>query len=508
MKSVHVNQLGYRPGDVKKAIIPAKSEGFCVLRMLDEESVFEGTAGGVVEYTPGGERVRVADFSSVAEKGRYVLCAGGKRSFPFTIQEHPYHALRAALLEFFHYQKCGTDLECGLWSHPACHTTLATVHGTDEKRDVSGGWHDAGDYGRYIVPAAKAVADLLLAHELSPNPDAHLPGVVWFELEWMLKMQDPSGGVHHKVSCHRFNALEAMPHEEQEELVIAPVSAVATAVFAAVTAMASRFYPDKARELLSAAGRAWDWCAANPDARPFKNPEDISTGGYGSTGDKDARFWAACELYVATGEKCFHDFLKAGEIYTGLGWSNVGTYGIAAYLYRARDASDLQLTARMKDALLTVCKKILHAYTTDPYGVSLGDDYRWGSNMIVANNAATFLLARPFTKQAIDLNQAALEHLHYLLGRNPLSQIYVTGFGENPPKQPHHRPSAAKGQPVPGMVVGGPNKLTHQDPALKAHCTGNPPAKSYVDHKHSFSSNEVTIYWNSALYFLIAVLGL
>jgi endoglucanase len=56
-------------------------------------------------------------------------------------------------------------------------------------------------------------------------------------------------------------------------------------------------------------------------------------------------------------------------------------------------------------------------------------------------------------------------------------------------------------------VVGGPNKFTSQDPALKEHCEGRPPAKCYVDHQHSFAGNEVTIYWNSPVYFMAAVLG-
>ena len=35
--------------------------------------------------------------------------------------------------------------------------------------DMTGGWHDAGDFGRYISPAAVAVGHLLYAYELSPK---------------------------------------------------------------------------------------------------------------------------------------------------------------------------------------------------------------------------------------------------------------------------------------------------------------------------------------------------
>ncbi|MEI4856033.1 glycoside hydrolase family 9 protein, partial [Klebsiella pneumoniae] len=70
-------------------------------------------------------------------------------------------------VRFFYMQRCGQNLPeelAGKWAHPTCHTELATIYGTDKKIDVSGGWHDAGDYGRYVVASSKAIADLLSAY--------------------------------------------------------------------------------------------------------------------------------------------------------------------------------------------------------------------------------------------------------------------------------------------------------------------------------------------------------
>ena len=72
----------------------------------------------------------------------------------------------------FYLQRCGVALDAaraGVFSHPACHTAPARVFGSDTVLHVSGGWHDAGDYGRYVVPACKAVADLLLAFRAAPE---------------------------------------------------------------------------------------------------------------------------------------------------------------------------------------------------------------------------------------------------------------------------------------------------------------------------------------------------
>jgi len=509
MKKICVNQLGYRPHDSKKAVVPQGDAAFCVVRVSDEAVVYRGTSSEAIYDAASMETVRVADFSAVAEKGEYALRTAGESSYTFVIDDDPYAGLQAALLEMFNYQRCGVALDRGLWSHPACHDSLAAVYGTNEKKDVSGGWHDAGDYGRYVVPAAVVVADLLLANELSPNPAAELPETVWFELEWMLKMQDAkTGGVYHKVGCRQFNALDEMPQDEHGELVLSPISPTATADFAAAMALASRFYPDKKSVLLDAARRAWDWCAANPDAPNFKNPPEIRTGEYGDKENKDERFWAACELFVATGEEKYHAAIKTSDVYTGLGWADVGTYGIVAYLLHAGDKADAALSAMMKENLLAACEGIMSRYRDDPYGASLGANYRWGSSGALANNAMALLLGSRFVGDSAAYTEAALEHVHYLLGRNPLSQSYVTGFGPTAPKHPHHRPSVAVGSAVPGMVVGGPNMHTRQDHALHAHCEGLPPSKCYVDHQDSFSSNEVAIYWNSAVYFVAAVLGL
>jgi endoglucanase len=136
----------------------------------------------------------------------------------------------------------------------------------------------------------------------------------------------------------------------------------------------------------------------------------------------------------------------------------------------------------------------------------MGMSFPWGSSMNVANNAVTLILG-DFLINKPEYTQAALDHMHYLLGFNSLAQSFITGYGQKAPLNPHHRPSVAAGSAVPGMVVGGPeNNLS--DPALKKAREGFPPAKRYIDDKESYASNEITIYWNSPVYFALALLDL
>ena len=512
---IKINQLGYRPKDSKKAIVAPEVSTFQILTTPGEEIVYEAKTSDVVRSEAAEESVRFAEFSEFTTAGLYKIRTDAGDSDSFVIREDSYQSLRQSVLDFFPAQACGVDVQAGLWSHKACHASLAYVLNEEgeeigETKDVSGGWHDAGDYGRYPTPAAMAVAQLLWAHELSPNPKAEELSYTWFEIEWLLKMQDEvSGGVYHKVSCMKFCALDMKPDDEKEKLIIAPVSLTATANTVAVWAMASRFYSEKKEQLLQAALSGWDFCVKNVGMAGFKNPANVTTGEYGDDKTTDELFWAAAELYVTTGEERFLLAMKEYGPSVGFGWREVGSFGIITFLEHATSESETEFYQECLALFLHEARRLYTLYQTEPYGVSLGTHYTWGSNLSVGNHAMTLLLASRYVSEELreKYHKAAVDHMHYLLGCNALYTSFVSGFGRYPMTQPHHRPSVAIHVAMPGMVSGGPNGTTHADPALLEECKGKPPAKCWVDHIESYSSNEVAIYWNSSNYFVMAYLG-
>ena len=96
----------------------------------------------------------------------------------------------------------------------------------------------------------------------------------------------------------------------------------------------------------------------------------------------------------------------------------------------------------------------------------------------------------------------AKQHLNYLMGVNATGYCFVTGCGTLSPEHPHHRPSEVLEKCMPGMLVGGPDNGM-EDPYAKAVFLNTAPAKCYVDNAQSYSTNEVTIYWNSPLIYLM-----
>ena len=64
--SVRLNQLGYLPGAKKLAVLPgSNSDSFSIIDTRTGKMVLEGKQGSEAVWTPSGERVRVADISTI-----------------------------------------------------------------------------------------------------------------------------------------------------------------------------------------------------------------------------------------------------------------------------------------------------------------------------------------------------------------------------------------------------------------------------------------------------------
>ena len=522
--AINLNQVGYLPKASKVAVLngDAIASKASVVDIASGDTVYEGDVSAAVFNESTGRDEARFDFSSVTTPGEYKVVVGDIESFEFAIADDVYTDAFKASLRMFYLQRCGVELTeeyAGDYAHPECHASEATIYGTDETIDVSGGWHDAGDYGRYVVTGAKAAADLMLAYSLYPKafddnlgiPESGngVPDVldeVRFELDWLFKMQNSEGGVYHKVTCTNFPGF-VMPEEETEELIVCPVSTTATGDFAAVMAMASKVYAkvdaDFASKCLEAAQKAADYLEAHPDLEGAKNPDGIVTGEYPDIEDADERIWAYAELYKATGDVKYDDAFCAligleVPSATDLGWMGVGGYAAYAYLSSG-------FKGKFYDAILASfmggLATIEAAAAADSYNSSL-TVYPWGSNMTIANNGM-YMLLFDAVNGGNKGDQVAREQLNYLLGTNGLGVCFLTGYGTVSPESPHHRPSQAKGEAVPGMIAGGPNENL-EDPYAANVLAEAAPALCYADSDQAFSLNEVTIYWNSPAVFLFA----
>jgi hypothetical protein len=169
---------GYDLNGVKKAVIWANGQkltgGFQLINALTNRQfpasqpvVFTGELIETGFHIWGGNNY-IADFSEFKEEGLFYVRLKVKEtqevvdSFVFPIKNHLYRDLAKKAAGWFYYQRCGTEVP---GFHNACHTDDVIIKLDGTRMDVSGGWHDAGDYGKWVGPASVGVLALTTLHE-------------------------------------------------------------------------------------------------------------------------------------------------------------------------------------------------------------------------------------------------------------------------------------------------------------------------------------------------------
>jgi endoglucanase len=134
----------------------------------------------------------------------------------------------------------------------------------------------------------------------------------------------------------------------------------------------------------------------------------------------------------------------------------------------------------------------------------------WGSNSDFANRGIILALAYDISGEAAYRDEV-VNVMDYLLGRNPLGRSYVTGYGERPSENPHHRFWAhsldpALPPPPPGALVGGANNQWPADAVARRIHPQCQAQTCYADEIGAYSLNEVAINWNAPLFWIAAFL--
>jgi endoglucanase len=532
--AIKVDQVGYPANGPKVALVSTPATTFEVRRSSDGVVAFSGKLTPAEADADSGDQVRAADFTPLRHEGSYYIeIPGVGRSWNFSVGKNVFEHTYFMAMRGFYGQRCGTAVDMGRefpgYAHPICHEhgEFHPSSGAKGPRDNIGGWHDAGDYGRYMVNSGITTGTLLWAWEIYGKKlkgiSLQIPDILnearW-NLEWMLKMQDEDGGAWHKQTSEQFAGFVAPQDDKLPSEVIgtgrAPFkSTCATADLAAVGAIAARVYrPYDGRfagQALDAARRAWTWAEKNPDVT-FRNPQGVGTGEYGDRNCGDEQLWAAAELWRTTGEAAYHEyFLTHYEPYLATldsppaeNWNSVGPMALWTYALARRKGAEVKATGAIRERTVAAAHAVEQRTRSNPYRVSLQTkDYVWGSNGVAAGYGMYLLIANQFSPEP-GFVDAARDNLHYLLGRNTFSLSWVTQVGENPFEHPHHRPSSVKqGAPWPGLLSGGPN-AGRQDAVLAALPRDLPPAKVYADQLGSYASNEIAINWQASLVFLLA----
>lgn len=616
---VLVNQLGYIKGMNKKATLVVNANDntaktFKVISAKTGKTVYTGKSTPKGYDNDSGDYVHILDFSSFdtedgdyqagqSDNGAYYIECNGEKSYKFNIgaasenkSNWLYDGLLDDALNYFYQNRSGIDIESqyitsgdkNTLAHSKGHSPdIAYVQSKWVKSyaneseiekgtslDVTGGWYDAGDHGKYVVNGGISVWTLQNMYERAkltnkdtsklddgtlsiPENSNGIPDILdetKYEMDFLLKMQRADGMVYHKIHDYKWTGLAVAPYEDTLTRIVKPVTTCATLNLAATGAQSYRLWKDidsyYANKCLEAAKKAYSAAKQNPN---MFAPLDQAIGGgaYGDTYAEDDFYWAACELYTATGDKTYYNDIKqykntnagasaddkAFSITTSLvggenskskssfNWGStagLGTLTLSLY----SDMLSSTEAATVKSSITKAADEYIKIENEQGYGIpyepttfkdeiNCGDEefegYEWGSNSMVVNNAIVMAYAADLNKDNSDkYANGVVSALDYIFGRNAGEYSYVTGYGDHATQYPHHRywswlldktfPKAPS-----GVLSGGPNSAM-PDPWIKGagYKPGTlAPQLCYLDHIESWGTNECTINWNAPLAWVV-----
>jgi endoglucanase len=534
-----INQVGYLAGEQKYFCVVSKlaaaGNTFQILDSLGY-SAYSGLISGspIDDSASTGERVWKIDFSGFDTPGTFKVNVKNKVSYYFKISDSVYDNLFKDALRCFYLIRCGLaedDPVSGI-HRPACHISDVKIRGGSGSINVEGGWHNAGDKGKFVHETAISVAYMLWLYELKSaalnDLDIHIPesgnGVTdilneaMWGLRWLLKMQKTDGTVYHKVDSEpylyycpeqppdldpydSYRYVEFQKSDEPQN-----PSTIDAADFAGVMAQAGRVFQridsTFAAQCLNAANSAWVWVTRHTNVGqtdPYYR-DSVASQEY---------LWAEGEMARTLDNNDLrsqfsNDIDKIAP--APVSWLEPQLFGYLSMYYDKR--TNTILRDKIKSGILNLCDAIVDASESSGYSVALGPwEYWWESNELVMNKANCLLFGYEMTGNAVFRN-TALSQLHYILGLNSLDKSFVMSHGSNTMMHPWNCIYTVYGKSFPGWTAGGPNSYIDGADDLLAEVilAGTPKAKCYLDIAEcglgSWASNEGETSENAALVFL------
>ncbi len=564
---IHIDQFGYRNNDEKIAVISDPKTGFNsgmsftpganyeVRTAVGNNTVF---SGGITAWNGGatdsqsGDKAWYFDFSTLTTSGDYYIydVSNNVKSYDFTIAEDVYVAVLRQAMRAFYYQRCGiaksipyansnwTDGSCHLGSGQDLDCRLVTdPNNASTSRDLSGGWHDAGDFNKYVNYTFNPVHDLLSAYEENPavwTDDFDIPesgnGIpdildeVKWELDWLLKMQLADGSCLMKVSVTNYQ-VSSPPSTDGAIRYYGEAQSSATRTICSIFAHAAIVFQSVgmttyASLLQTKATLAWSWLQNNPGHSAYSNTGFSSSNPEISAYEQDATsFVAAVYLFALTGQATYKTYVDNNYMdIHAIAWTFWYPFEAVfqdALLYYAGlgAASSGVRTAIINNFRSSVTSnngELLPAYLTysSPYRAFIStDNYVWGSNKVKSNTSSIFynmIIYQADSGNDETYQKAAEHYVHYLHGVNALNLVYLSNmnaFGaEKSCDEIYHgwfddgtdydNASSSLFGPAPGFVPGGPNKDFSPAAAYTiAPPENQPPMKSYKDWNTTYPEN-------------------
>jgi hypothetical protein len=461
------------------------------------------------------QQVLEADFSSFKTSGEYKLSVPGLGvSYPFVINEGVAAAFARAYALGIYQQRCGApnELPFTRFTHNACHLAPAEVPTTGRKFesvneslakesanykdnprhtapqlknvaaslypfqntgpvDVHGGHHDAGDYSKYTINSASFIHFLVFSADVFPGAadldnlgipesgdgQSDLIEEAKWEADFLARMQDKDGGFYFLVYPRdREYEIDVLPDHGDPQVVFPKTTSATAAATAALAQCASsptfkKQFPDAAAAYLEKARKGWDFLQ-RAIAKYGKDGAYQKITHYGDEYMHDDELaWAACELFLATGEDKFQQQLAQWldpsnpDIRKWGWWRLFDAYGCAIRSYAfgakagkiAREKQHPLLLEQCENEIIAAGEDQLRRAGQSAYGTSFPEETKrarsagwYFSSDAAFDLAVACQMDYPSKRDPRPkLMEAILSNLNYEQGCNPMNVTFLTGLG-------------------------------------------------------------------------------
>ncbi|MCL6494112.1 MAG: glycoside hydrolase family 9 protein [Ignavibacterium sp.] len=512
---IRLNQVGFLPDDYKTAIIlsktPFEEKFFRIKNVANDEEVFIDSINKLshklnseIKYSA------IIDFTSLKTKGEYFIEYQDVKSYPFRIDDSLYNPIRDSISLFFKVQRCGPTNPL---MHKVCHIQDATkVVGYSDSSaiDLTGGWHDAGDYIKFVYTTAFTTYMLLFSYEFDPDKfsfdldNDSVPDILQeakVGLDFLLRCNFSENAFITQVQDDRDHKVGwRMPENDTltfDRPAFVKMNKSQIGIYSAALAIASRIW--KERFLDSAFGNK----CLNTSERIFRLRNEVTDykddEKYYNQNEFNSKLaLGAFELYKSTNDKNYLSIaLDYGKNITENNWWSWGDFN-ALVFYKLAEF-DNQFVEKLNNIL-----SFYKSYS-DSNLFSLAHQYNWGTTHSIAGVVLSSILYKKLTGSKSFDNLAVLNR-DFILGRNPWGKSFISGIGKNFPRKIHHQIAFFNNGYIPGAMVSGPVP----DSLFKNYSFTIPSDKLsefsdssiYSDEFDNYLTNEPTISSNATALFI------
>ncbi|MBN8544736.1 MAG: glycoside hydrolase family 9 protein [Ignavibacteria bacterium] len=515
---IRVNQVGFRRLDVKTAVVLSKKDmggiKFYIKDVKSGKDVFESRIQPSIAGWGGFNFCHVIDFTGFGSEGTFVIDVEGSRSSNFKIGEGIYNTIVDSLLLFFRVQRCGPT---GPYLHKVCHLyDSPNVVGDDRagKTDVTGGWHDAGDFTKFLNTTAFSTYMLLFAYEFNSKkmefdknkdgaPDVLEEARVGLDL--LLRMNYKPNNLIIQVQDKRDQTVGwRMPENDTlkfDRPAFAGMGKNLIGIYTAALAMGSRIWKTRFQDaafsdkLMKAANNIFALRNSAPDVdtNPIGLYQDSKYEGKLALG--------AIEMYITTGNNAYleeaKNLAKKADSDYWWSWGNINSlaqYRVAKYSTDMKQYIENNLSAFNETRKKT------------PFGE--GTTFSWGTTHTLLGIAMQSILFRDLTKSSLYDSVASYQR-DYVLGKNPWGVSFIYNIGSRSTRNFHSQvgyfnngylPGAVAAGPVPAEILKGYNIQRTNSTYDKF----NSPEVKYYDDRQDYITNEPTIVTNATAVFVFS----